>query len=142
MGGAATASAAPTYGDNATLQYNTATSRTAGVEWINTFASTGGVIIANTGVITMNAAKVFNTSIPLTINTGASLNTSAVNNYALTFGGNFINNGGTLTANASPFTIASTAATQSIAGITTTGTVSITKTAGFAKFTGNWSGKG
>ena len=86
--------------------------------------------------------RVFNTSVPLTINNGASLNTSAANNYGLTFGGDFINNGGTFTANASPVTIASTMATQSIAGFTTTGTVSMTKTGGTATFTGNVNGNG
>ena len=59
MEGTATASAAPTYGSSATLQYNTATARTAGPEWITPFAATGGVIIENTGTITMNAAKSF-----------------------------------------------------------------------------------
>ena len=84
----------------------------AGSEWVNTFSASGGVIITNTGVITLNAAKVFNLNVPLTINNGASLNTSAANNYGLTFGGDFINNGGTLTANASPVTITSTMATS------------------------------
>lgn len=131
-----------TYGANATLQYNTATARTVSAEeWITPFAATGGVIIANTGVITLNAAKVFNASIPLTINPGATLNTSAANNWSLTFGGNFVN-GGTFTANASPIVIANTMAVQSIAGFTTTGLVSMTKTAGAATFTGNVNGAG
>ena len=63
-----------TYGANATLRYNTATARTTSAEeWIVPFAATGGVIIANTGTITMNVAKVFNASVPLTINGGATL---------------------------------------------------------------------
>ena len=70
--GTATLSAAPTFGTSATLQYNTSTSRAAGVEWITPFAATGGVIITNTGTITLNAAKVFNTSIPLNILTGST----------------------------------------------------------------------
>lgn len=140
MEGTATASAAPAYGSNATLQYNTNTSRTAGVEWITPFAASGGVIIANTGTITLNGAKVFNADVPLTINSGASLNTSAANNYGLTFGGNYVNNGGTLSANASPVTISSNAGTQNIAGFTTTGTVSMTKTGGTATLTGNVNG--
>jgi hypothetical protein len=87
MEGTATTNASPTYGANATLKYNTSTARTAGPEWITPFAATGGVIIANTGAITMNGAKVFNCGIPLTINTGSTLVT---NNLALTFGGDFI----------------------------------------------------
>ncbi|HNW90697.1 MAG TPA: cadherin-like domain-containing protein, partial [Bacteroidales bacterium] len=135
MEGTATASAAPTYGTNATLRYNTATSRTAGVEWITPFAATGGVIIANTGTITMNAAKVFNCGIPLTINSGATL---ATNNFALTFGGNFTRNG-TFNAGSSNITINCTN-NQTISGFTTTGTVTMSKTGGTATFTGNVSG--
>jgi hypothetical protein len=113
--------------------------RTASTEWVTPFTAAGGVIIANTGEITMNSNEVFDASVPLTINSGASLNTSA-SNFALTFGGDFVNNGGTFTANASAITIANTMATQSIAGFTTTGTVSMTKTAGTAAFTGNVNG--
>ncbi len=126
-----------TYGANATLQYNTATARTATAEeWITPFAATGGVVIANTGTITMNAAKVFNNSIPLTINTGATL---ATNNLQLTLGGNFVNNG-TLTAGTSNIVIGTGTAAQSISGFTTTGTVSMTKTGGTATFTANVNG--
>lgn len=67
MEGAATVSVAPTYGAAATLRYNTATPRIAGVEWITPFAATGGVMIANSGAITLNASKVLNASVPLTI---------------------------------------------------------------------------
>ncbi len=139
MEGTATVSATPTYGSLATLQYNTPTSRTAGVEWITPFAAAGGVVITNTGNITMNAAKVFNASVPLTINSGASLATA---NFQLNLGGNFINLGGTFTAGSSPIFIDNTMATQSIAGFTTTGLVSMTKTFGTATFTGNVSGSG
>ncbi len=136
MEGTATASAAPTYGAAATLQYNTTTARTAGAEWITPFAPTGGVIIANTGTITMNAAKVFNASVPLTINSGSSL---AMSTFLLTLNGNLVNNGGT-TSGSGGVTIAGTATTQSIGSFTTTGTVSCTKTAGTATFTGNVNG--
>lgn len=130
-----------TYGPNATLQYNTATSRTvSSEEWVSPFTASGGVVIANTGIMIMNSAKVFNASIPLTINSGAALDTKSANSYSLTFGGDFINNGGTLTAYASPIVIANNAAIQSISGFTTTGLVSMTKTAGTATFTGNVSG--
>ena len=134
MEGTGTVSALPTYGAAATLQYNTSTARTAGVEWMASFAGTGGIIIANTGAITLNSAEIISTN--LTINSGAALNTDATNNYALTFGGNFINNGGAFTANASAITITGTG-TQSIAGFTTTGSVTCSKSAGTATLTGN-----
>ncbi|MEI6277539.1 MAG: hypothetical protein WCP08_16185, partial [Prolixibacteraceae bacterium] len=140
MEGTATASVAPTYGSAATLQYKTASDRTVGVEWLATFAATGGIIIANAGVITMNSAKVLGLSVPLTINTNANLSTSS-NNYQLTFGGNFVNNG-TFTAGSSPIVIASTAAVQSIDGFTTTGLVSMTKTSGIATLQDNVNGAG
>ena len=128
-----TVSAAPTYGAAATLQYNTATARTAGAEWITPFVATGGIIIGSTGAITINSAEVVTAN--LTINSGATLNTSA-SNFALTFGGNFTNNSGTFTANGSAITINGTG-TQSIAGFTTTGGVTCTKASGTATFTGN-----
>jgi hypothetical protein len=138
MEGTATVSATPTYGAISKLQYNTTSPRTAGVEWITPFAATGGVTSINTGIITMNAAKVFNTSVPLTIGSGATI---ATGNFQLNFGGNFVNNG-TLTAGSSPIVIDNTMSSQSIAGITTTGLVSMTKTSGTASFTGNISGSG
>ena len=140
MEGTATASAAPTYGGTATLQYNTATPRTSGAEWITPFAASGGVIIGNTGEITMGGAKVFNANIPLTINTGATLTPGA---NLLTLGGNLMINGtGTLTSGTGGVTLAGAATTQSIGGFTTTGTVSMIKTAGSATFTGNVGGAG
>ena len=138
MEGTATASAAPTYGTAATLQYNTATARNAGAEWLATFAATGGVKIANSGIITLLAAKVFgtNSNVPLNILAGATL---ATGNFSLTFHGDFIN-AGTLTAGSSPIVIAGQLATHNIAGFTTTGLVSMTKTGGTATFTGNVNG--
>lgn len=133
MEGTATASAAPTYGTAATLQYNTTTARTAGVEWISPFTSTGGIIITNTGAISLNAAKVLSCGVPLTINSGSTL---ATNNFALTFGGNFVNNG-TFTAGSSSIIIGTCTGDQSISGFTTTGAVSMTKTGGTATFTNN-----
>ena len=134
MEGTATVSRAPTYGTGATLQYNTSTARTSGTEWVTPFAATGGIIIANTGTITQSAAKVFNANVPLTINSSSTLST---NNFQLTFGGNFINNGGTFTAGSSAIVITNTMATQNIAGFTTTGAVSMTKTSGTATFQDN-----
>lgn len=122
------------YGTAATLQYNAGTSsRTVSTEWPATFNGTGGVIVKGTGTITLNGAKTLGVNVPLNINSGATLATS---NNALTFGGDFINNG-TFTAGSSNITITNTAATQSIAGFTTTGSVSMTKTSGTATFTGN-----
>jgi hypothetical protein len=128
-----------TYGPNATLKYNTAASRNASAEeWISPFAATGGVIIANTGTITMNAVKVFNTSIPLTINSGAKL---SMTTFLLTLNGNLINNGGTATGTTGGVVISGTAA-QNIGAFVTTGIVSMTKTAGVATFTGAVNGSG
>jgi len=129
-----------TYGAAATLQYKTNDAHTAGAEWITPFVGTGGIKIANTaGSVTMNSAEVLNASVPLTINSGATL---ATGNFQLTFGGNFINNGGAFNAGSSPIVIANTMATQSIDGFTTTGLVSMTKTAGTATFQGNVNGAG
>jgi len=136
--GTSTFSAVPVYGSAATLQYNKPGPFTAGSEWMTPFAPTGGVIISNTGAITINAAKVFNTGVPLTINGG----TLITGGNQLTFGGNYINNGGTLTAGSSPIVIAGTMDPQSIAGFTSTGLVSLTKTAGTATFKSNVNGAG
>ena len=99
MEGTATTNVAPIYLDNSRLEYNTATARTTGPEWITPFISmqwwggtSGGVIIANTGTITLNEDKTFAAGIPLTINSGASLSTGA-SNYTLTLCGDFTNNG-------------------------------------------------
>ncbi|MCX6305181.1 MAG: hypothetical protein NT040_09440 [Bacteroidetes bacterium] len=126
-----------TFGTNATLQYNTSTARAAtSEEWLTPFAATGGVIIAGTGTITLNESKVFNTSVPLTVGSGASLSMST---FSLTLNGNLINNGGTVSGTTGGVTIAGTA-TQSIGAFTTTGAVSMTKTGGTATLTGNISG--
>ena len=136
--GTATVSATPTYGTTSMLQYNTTTSRTAGVEWITPFAATGGVSTINTGVITMNAAKVFNSNVPLTIASGATI---ATGNFQVNFGGNFVNSG-TFTAGSSPIIIDNTMSAQSIGGFSTTGLVSMIKASGTATLTGNISGSG
>ncbi len=60
------------------------------------------------------------------------------NNFALTLSGDLINNG-TFTAGSSNITL-NGAVNQSISGFTTTGAVSMTKTAGAATFTGNVNG--
>jgi hypothetical protein len=135
MEGTANASAAPTYGGAATLRYNRTASQSAGPEWSPTFGASGGVIIANTGTVTLIAAKTFSAGVDLTINSGATL---AMSTFLLTLNGDLINNGGT-TSGSGGVTIAGTA-TQSIGAFTTTGTVSMNKTAGVATFQGNVSG--
>ena len=63
------------YGASATLQYNTSTARTTSTnEWAATFTPTGGVIIRNTGAITLDASKTI--SGPLDVKSGAALNLS------------------------------------------------------------------
>jgi len=73
MEGTATASAAPTFGTAATLQYNTSTARTTGLEWPSTFSGTGGVVIKNTGVITLNNAKTISNSFSIETSAKADL---------------------------------------------------------------------
>ena len=138
MEGTATISIVPTYGSSATLQYNTATARTAGVEWITPFVATGGVIIKNTGAITTPGAVQIgnNTSVPLNISAGATLTPGA---NLITFHGDFIN-AGTLTSGTGGITISGTTALQSIGSFTTTGAVNFTKTSGIATLTGNANG--
>ncbi len=102
-----------TYGPAATLQYNKLAAYTTTLEeWPATFVATGGVIIANTGAITLNAAKVLNASVPLTINSGATLANGA---FALSVAGNFTQNG-TFTAGAGVFTLNGGAAVQTLSG--------------------------
>jgi len=141
MEGAATVvvtSGVVAYGPDATLRYNTSSSRTvSSEEWVSPFTSTGGVVIGNTGTIILNSSKVLGTSVPLTINSGAKLDTKSTNSFSITFGGDFINNGGTFTAYASPIVINGAALAQSIAGFTTTGSVAMAKTSGTASFSGN-----
>ena len=118
-----------TYGAGATLRYLTTDTRTVGAEWITPFIGTGGVIIGNTaGSITMNAAKVLNSAVPLTINTGSTLIT---NNFQLTIGGNFTNNSGTFTPGTG--TVVFNGNSTAINGTSTTQTfnnITVNKTAG------------
>ena len=67
MQGTTQVSVAPTYGTAAKLEYNRTSAQVAGLEWLPTFTATGGVSIINTGLITSNDVKVFNSSVPLTI---------------------------------------------------------------------------
>lgn len=129
-----TLSTSISYGSSAKLKYNTAINRTvSNFEWPSTFTPTGGVEIANTGQITLNASKTLQNNSPLIINTGATLNT---NNFDLTFGGDFTNNGN-LNAGSSNFTINGTATSQNIGGITTTGALTFSKSIGSTTLTNN-----
>jgi hypothetical protein len=105
MEGTATASAAPTYGGAATLQYNTATARTAGVEWITPFVASGGVIITNIGNITVGASKTMNAGTDLTVNGNITTSGGVILNLTTSqFLGNPIsitNNGTIQTSNTS-----------------------------------------
>ncbi len=113
--GTASVSGAPTYGNSATLQYNTSSPRTVGSEWPSTFNKPVGIIIANTGAITLNENKTLYGSAQLTINSGATLNCG---NYSLDLNGNFINNG-TLNSPTGTVIFSGTSA-QTIGGTSTT----------------------
>jgi hypothetical protein len=124
------------YGNAAALQYNAGTSaRTTASEWKTPFIATGGVIIKGTGTITLNVSKQLgnNTSIPLNINSGATL---ATNSLRLAFHGDFINNG-TLIAGNSQVIIGGSAPTQSLGSLTTTGAINVSNTTGIVTLTGN-----
>ena len=126
-----------TYGPNATLEYNTTNARTVtSEEWISPFAASGGVVINGSLLITLNAAKTFNISVPLTVNSSGKLGLST---FLLTLNGSLINNGGSITGTTGGVTIAG-GVTQNIGAFSTTGTISMVKTAGTATFTGAVSG--
>jgi hypothetical protein len=127
-----TANQVPTLGANATLRYNTANARTSGLEWVSPFVATGGVVIDNTGAITPDGDKEFAESVPLTINSGATLTPGA---NLFTFGGDFINNG-TWTPSSNDVIITGTV-NQDIGTLSTTGTLSMTKTDGVAILQGD-----
>ncbi|OYU95155.1 MAG: hypothetical protein CFE21_12675 [Bacteroidetes bacterium B1(2017)] len=109
-GTATIGSSAINFGSSATLQYNTPNSRTVSTfEWPSTFSAAGGVVIKNTGTISLNGTKTSTIS-NLTIQTGATFNiasytisikdilVSSSANFKATTGtlnvsGNFINNG-------------------------------------------------
>lgn len=126
-------SAQPTYGNNATLQYNTTASRNSGVEWPSPFTPTGGVVIKNTGVISLAANKTFNNA-PLTVYDGATLSLSnrtlgGVNAIHLKCGassaGSVISGSGVLTLGGSVYV---TNVAQGTAGATISCPVSLNNT--------------
>lgn len=123
-----------TYGPKATLQYDVTNNRiVTSKEWVTPFMASGGVIINSINNLTLNEAKVFGLNSPLYITNIGKLITG---NNGLTFGGDFINQDGAFTSTG-PIVITDTMATQSIAGLTTTGLVSMTKTYGTATFVGD-----
>jgi hypothetical protein len=71
MEGAATVSGATYTPASATLQYNISAPRTIGSEWVNLYSS--GWSSNGNQTTTLNGAKIFNTGIPLIINSGAKL---------------------------------------------------------------------
>lgn len=92
MEGTTTASAALTYGSSSTLQYNTTTSRTtSNLEWPATFSGSGGVVINNSGVITLNSAK--NITNGFSIASGAKVN---LGTFTHTAGTLILNNSSTV----------------------------------------------
>ncbi|MDR6764734.1 putative secreted protein, partial [Flavobacterium sp. 2755] len=97
----------------------------------STIFTTFNNLSINTGTTTMSTA--LNITGNLNISNGTTLTTTATN-YALTLRGNFTNDG-TFTANSSAITLAGNA-NQSIAGFSTAGLISMTKTGGTATFTG------
>ena len=133
-------SAAPTYGTNATLQYNTAVARTSGAEWVSPFMATGGIVIKNTGEITPSSPTVQignNTNVPLTINSGATLvadHMRLILHGDLTVEGNLTGSG--------TLDFGGTYSSQSISGYTYPGNMVLSKTSGTATFLGNVSCSG
>ncbi len=131
MEGTATASAAPTYGAAATLQYNKPAAFTTGAEFPATFSGSGGVIITNTGTITLSAAKTINYN--LAIDNGASLNlgtfTSSANSLTLAGTGQVNGSWGGTGSGAAHINTTYFAAATGILNVTTSsGTYSISGT--------------
>lgn len=122
----------PSYGASAVLNYNSTTARTvSNIEWPLEFIS-GNVLVSNTGVISLNAAKKMSNTSSISIDVGANLNTQ---NYNLTIQGNLINNG-TLQMGSSSVYLTGTG-TQTITNVSISDSISIQKTSGSIIFSGN-----
>lgn len=101
MEGTTSVNVAPTYGTNATLQYNRTSDLTisspGSPEWISSFTGTGGIVIKNTGVITL--AKPV-TTLKLTVEPGAkfsnALGNTLINNGTIIINSDALNNSGSL----------------------------------------------
>jgi hypothetical protein len=96
-GTATLSSAINTYGANAGIRYNTAIARSTEFEWPITFSGTGGITIANTGLISLEGSKTLSTNVPMQVLSGASFTS---NNFAINLNGNF-SNAGTFSATTS-----------------------------------------
>jgi hypothetical protein len=94
-----------TFGASAGIHYNVTAARTTGEEWPVTFNGTGGVTVSNTGAITLTADKTVGAS--MIINSGATL---IMDQYDISLGGNWTNNGGTLNGGSNILTFTGTTA--------------------------------
>ncbi|OUL64432.1 MBG domain-containing protein, partial [Flavobacterium sp. AJR] len=137
MTGSATASAAPVYGDNAALRYNSVSNQTVGPEWVTPFVSKGGVQISTIApkVVTIgdNLEKKFDKGVSLIIDSEASLVVG--NNSNMYFSGNFMNSEGSLITDG--YVYLTGTSNQNIGGFVSTKGVVMSKTAGTATFTAN-----
>jgi cellulose synthase/poly-beta-1,6-N-acetylglucosamine synthase-like glycosyltransferase/transposase-like protein len=104
-----------------TVNYTGASQAICGTTYTN-------LTFSGSGTDTIGAALVVNS----TFTNGSGI-TIATGNFALTFGGNFTNNGVALGAGTSTVTITG-AATQSIAGYTTSGLTTMSKSGGVATY--------
>ena len=139
----ATASAAPTYGDNAALKYNTTLPFTAGPEWISPFIATGGVVIKQSTVILNSLAleKRFNNGVPLLINDNTTLEAP---NTKIYLGGDFLNNNVDIThgnLNTGEFVYLTGDADQNIGVFNSAKGLAMNKDGGIATLTGNLTSK-
>jgi hypothetical protein len=100
MEGTATASAAPTYGAAATLQYKGSGAQTTGPEFVTPWLGTGGVKIENASGVTLNAIKTINATSSLTIG-------STVANSVFNDGGFQLTSTGTLNLTSGTFKLGS-----------------------------------
>jgi hypothetical protein len=90
------------YGSGATLQYNSTSARTASTEWPSTFSGTGGVIIKNTGAVTLDGAKTIGAGLSLASGSTVNLGTYSSSAASLTLAGNAQTNNATYGGTGSP----------------------------------------
>lgn len=137
MGGSAKASAAPTYGANASLLYNSTSALTVGPEWVNPFIASGGIEISNptldpgASVVTINDGlqKMLGEGVSLVIDEEATL----VTNADIYLEGDLMNNRGSLKTDGYVYLAGNR--NQSIDSFTAAKGVVMNKTGGVATFT-------